>query len=322
LKDRFGRNIQYMRISVTDRCNLRCRYCMPEDIGKIPMNRLLTYEEIAEVAAAAAELGITDLRVTGGDPLVRRETETLIGMLKSIPGIRKVSMTTNGVLLENKLSSLLAAGLSGVNISLDTLKEETFRKITGFDALSDVKRGIRAAVRSGIPVRINSVLLKGVNEGEWRDLAALARDYPMDVRFIEMMPIGYGRLYHPVSNRDLLERLRLEYPDMEPDDVLHGSGPAKYWRVPGWKGSIGLISPINGKFCSECNRIRLTSTGKLKPCLCYGSSIDLMPVLRDGHSGGTLKEIIRLAILRKPKEHCFETRSEVTEKNSMNRIGG
>ncbi len=325
MKDHFNRTIDYMRISITDRCNLRCKYCMPRDIELTSMDNLLTYEEILRVAAAAGGLGIKKLKVTGGEPLVRKGCVRLVRELKQLPGIEQVTLTTNGVLLGESLAELAAAGLDGVNISLDTLRRERFTEITGRDNLQAVLDNIEKAIASGIPVKLNVVLQKGLNEDEWAQLAGLARDHRLDVRFIELMPIGFGKSAKGVSGDELLGNMKERWPDIARDPEIHGNGPAVYYHVPGWQGSIGLISAIHGKFCDSCNRIRLTSMGKLKPCLCYGDTVDLVPLLRSGADSDIdqrLKEAIATAVAGKPAEHCFEQVSGVTETSQMVSIGG
>lgn len=323
VKDQFGRSITYLRISITDRCNLRCRYCMPDGVQCVPMRDILTYEEITEIASAAARLGITDIRVTGGEPLVRRGAPALVGMLKAVPGIRHVFMTTNGVLLAEHLPALLDAGLDGVNISLDTLRADTYQAITGSDALPAAKEGIRAALAAGLPVRLNAVLQKGINEDEWQALAGLARENPLDVRFIEMMPIGAGKNFTGCYNDALLARMKEVWPDINKDAAGHGCGPARYYHIPGWQGSIGLISAMHGRFCDRCNRIRLTAQGILKPCLSYAGTADLRPVLRSGRPHEQeLEKAIRDAIYEKPRQHCFGETEDGMESENMNRIGG
>lgn len=325
MQDSYGREISYMRISITDRCNLRCRYCMPDGIRTIPMAELLTYEEIVRVAAAAAELRISRIKVTGGEPLVRKGATSLIRMLKGVPGITEVTMTTNGILLEKEMPVLLDAGLDAVNISLDSLQAERYKQITGKDELSAVLRGIDAAVESGLRVKINAVLQKDVNEDEWEDLIDLAKDRLLDVRFIEMMPIGYGKHFSCVSNTWLRERMKKKWPDLWEDTSRHGNGPAVYVHIPGYKGSVGFISAMHGKFCGSCNRIRMSSTGRLKPCLCYGASVDLREILRDGkpeEEQQRLKAAIEEAIRTKPEAHCFEKPEEITEHHRMSGIGG
>lgn len=324
--DQYGRNINYMRISVTDRCNLRCRYCMPDGIELVHMKEILTFEEIVEITEAAVQLGISRIKITGGEPLVRPGCADLVRMIKEIPGIEQVTMTTNGVLLRKYLEDLISAGLDAVNISLDTLNRERYALITGRDTFTEVMAGIREAAASPLRVKINTVLQQGVNDVEWLSLAELARDHPLDVRFIEMMPIGYGADVPGVSNTVLYEELKENYPQVIEDLSEHGNGPAVYVHIPGWQGSVGFISAIHGKFCSTCNRIRLSSQGMIKPCLCYGDTADLRSILRGEEDPGF--RVIRLcdtlseAIYNKPSQHSFEEEDKITEKDSMSRIGG
>ena len=269
MKDSFGREIDYMRISITDRCNLRCRYCMPDGISWIPMEEILTYEEIKVVVEEAAKLGIKKIKVTGGEPLVRLGCPAFVGMLKEVPGIEQVTLTTNGVYLAEYAEELKRNGLDAVNVSLDTLDAERFEKITGRDGLDAVLEGIQAALDHQIPVKVNVVLQKEENETEWKALTELTRNRKLDVRFIEMMPIGYGKRFEPVYNEVLLKKLKEEYGELVPDTRKHGNGPAVYYQIPGFEGSVGFISAIHGKFCDQCNRIRMTSTGDIKACLCF-----------------------------------------------------
>jgi len=336
MKDRYNRTIDYMRISITDRCNLRCTYCMPQEITLTSMENILTYEEILRICNAAVELGITRFKVTGGEPLVRKGCVTLIREMKRIPGIEQVTMTTNGVLLGQYLEELISAGIDGINISLDTLDADRYERITGKNELSAVMENIGRAINSGIRVKLNAVLQNGVNEDEWEHIALLARTNRLDVRFIEMMPIGFGKNCRGVSGRELFEKMKTRWPDLETVEDIHGNGPAVYYHVPGWKGSIGLINAIHGKFCASCNRIRLTSRGMLKPCLCYGDTVDLMPILRgdqenaatgSGPDGNVeTKDMIRRAIAEaiaeKPAQHCFEQKNHITEESQMVSIGG
>ncbi|MBE7004841.1 MAG: GTP 3',8-cyclase MoaA, partial [Ruminococcaceae bacterium] len=319
--DRFGRNIDYMRVSITDRCNLRCRYCMPEGVELVPMREILTYEEIGEICAVAAALGVRKLKVTGGEPLVRLGCAELIRMLKAIPGVEQVTLTTNGVLLARYLPELLDAGLDAVNVSLDTLDRERYASITGRDELDAVLSGVDAALASGLRLKLNAVLQRGVNDDEWFSLAGLARDRALDVRFIELMPIGSGREIAGVENAALRAELLRRYPALEEDASVHGNGPAVYVRVPGWTGSVGFISAMHGKFCDRCNRLRLTAQGRVKPCLCYGESVDLMPLLRGGARGAEREALLRQAledaVASKPAQHCFEAPERVTEKARM-----
>ena len=325
MKDQCQRNIDYMRVSVTDRCNLRCRYCMPKDIELLPMEEILSFEEILEIIHQAASLGIRKIKITGGEPLVRKNCTGLIAKIRETEGIEKVTLTTNGILLPEYIEDLKAAGIDGINISLDTLRKDRFQEITGFDALDQVLAGIDASLNAGIRTKINTVLQKGVNDGEWQDLMLLAKDRPLDVRFIEMMPIGYGAVSTGVSDIELRSKIRELYPGTEEDHTVHGNGPAVYVRIPGFCGGVGFIAAINEKFCKDCNRIRLTSAGRIKPCLCYGDSFDLREILRTKEGperDALLKETLQKAITYKPKEHCFEAKSSVTEKKKMSQIGG
>lgn len=324
--DRYGRSVDYLRVSVTDRCNLRCRYCMPEGVEPAPMRDILTYEEIREVCAAAAALGVRRLKVTGGEPLVRRDCAELIRMLKALSGIEQVTLTTNGVLLKRYLPELLDAGLDAANVSLDTLDRARYQAITGRDELSAVLAGIDRALASGLRLKLNVVPQRGVNDDEWLALASLAKDRPLDVRFIELMPIGSARGIAGMDNAALLEELRRRYPELEEDAAVRGNGPAVYVGVPGWKGGVGFISAMHGKFCDRCNRLRLTAQGKLKPCLCYADAVDLMPLLRGGADGAAREALLRQAledaVASKPAQHCFESPERVTERTHMAGIGG
>ncbi len=327
MKDTYGRTIDYMRISITDRCNLRCRYCMPDGVELVPMSDILTFEEIVRIAAAAAKAGIRKFKVTGGEPLVRLGCPELVGELKQITGVEQVTLTTNGVLLSKYLEPLAAAGLDGVNISLDTLNRRTYERITGRDELNQVLKSIDLTVEKGIPVKLNCVLQKGLNAHEWEDLIRFTRERPIDVRFIELMPIGYGREFEAVYNEELLEKLQALCPDLEPDERVHGNGPAIYYRLPGAKGSIGFISAMHGKFCAHCNRLRLTSRGMLKPCLCYEDSVDVGRIIRQNGPGRDeinrqIQEAIRQAVALKPECHSFEALDGVTERKRMIEIGG
>lgn len=321
MQDILGRKIEYMRISITDRCNLRCRYCMPEGTQLLPMGELLTYEEILAVCREAAALGITRFKITGGEPLVRRGAAGLIRQMKALPGVEQVTLTTNGILLKENIRQLADAGIDGINISLDSLDRENYKNITGFDMLSQVLEGIDAALEANCKVKINSVLQKGVNDHEWRQLTELARDRKMDVRFIELMPIGYGDAAKGISGEKLEARIREAYPGVEEDLSPHGNGPARYIRIPGFAGSIGFISAVHGPFCGTCNRIRMTSTGDVKPCLCYDDHFSVKDAVREGDMP-EVRRLLEQAILAKPKSHCFNEEKEITEKKKMIQIGG
>ena len=320
--DSTRREIHYLRLSVTDLCNLRCRYCMPDGVEKLEREAVLTYEEFLRLAALFAQCGIDTVRVTGGEPLVRKNVAQLVAGLKNIPGIRKVTMTTNGILLAQQLPALLAAGLDSVNISLDTLRPEVFRQITARDEFAAVQAGLQAALESGIPVKLNCVPQAGVNEGELEDLAALAENRPLQVRFIEMMPIGYGAAMPCISGPELRQRFARRWPELQPlTEAAFGDGPAVYYTVPGWQGSIGFIAAVHGKFCTSCNRVRLTSQGFLRPCLASEAGCDLRALLRSGADDTQLLAAIRETIWAKPREHHFED-SSMPATRGMYRIGG
>lgn len=338
MKDSYGRKINYLRISITDRCNLRCRYCMPEDIDTVPMGQILSYEEIAEVSRCAAKLGISKIRITGGEPLIRRDVCDLIRMLKAIPGIDTVALTTNGVLLEQMVPGLAEAGVDGINVSLDTLDRKRYELITGKDELDSVLKGIEAAERIGIPLKINAVSLDpgryfGLSSqgedarlpGDFSDIIGLAQYRPVDVRFIELMPIGYGKDCPGIGHDRLIGMVRDAYPGLEKEEV-QGAGPAVYYRIPGYRGRVGFISAIHGRFCDSCNRIRLTSMGFLKSCLCYDTGVDIKDLLRSDmaheQKAKALLEGIRQCILQKPAAHVFSGEGEITEKKAMSAIGG
>lgn len=340
MKDKWGRTIDYLRISITDRCNLRCKYCMPYGVKPVSHQDNLTFEEIREMVCCGAGLGIRQIKITGGEPLVRKGCCELIRMIKAVPGIEHVTLTTNGILLEEYLDELVKSGIDGVNISLDTVDEALYRRITGYDGLEAVLRVLKRASELPIPIKVNAVSVdwsdfgdtmeNGVQAGhkclagkdEWREIVQLAKRYPVDVRLIEMMPIGYGKKYRTVSHTELLAKMRQEFPGMERDKRAHGFGPAVYYRVPGFLGSIGLISAVHGKFCESCNRVRLTAQGYLKGCLCYEDGVDLRAILRGGGGRTELEAAMREAIAGKPAAHCFEAPEKITEHRNMVDIGG
>ena len=323
--DRYQRDIHYLRLSVTDLCNLRCRYCMPDGVEKLEREAVLTYEEFLRLAALFARCGIDTVRVTGGEPLVRKNVAQLVAGLKATPGIRRVTLTTNAVLLAEQLPALLDAGLDSVNISLDTLRPEVFRQITARDDFAAVQAGLQAALESGLPVKLNCVPQAGVNEGELEALAALAKDNAMQVRFIEMMPIGYGAAMPCISGPELRARFARRWPELAPlspaQEHALGDGPAVYYTVPGWQGSIGFIAAVHGKFCASCNRVRLTSQGFLRPCLASETGCDLRALLRSGADDAQLLAAIRETIWAKPREHHFND-SSMSATRGMYRIGG
>lgn len=321
--DQYGRRINYLRISVTDRCNLRCRYCMPEGVQDVGMKNILTFEEIWEIVKTGVSLGITHIRITGGEPLVRKGCADLILGIRKIPGVETITMTTNGVLLGNYAKQLKEAGVDGVNISLDTLDPEEFCQITGKRELPAVLAGIRAAKDAGLPVKLNAVNRKELDPVP---LVRYAQNENLPLRFIEMMPVGYGKQYVGRSNEELREMLEKTFGTAEKlvdsEELSRmGSGPAVYYRFSDLKVPVGFISAIHGKFCDTCNRVRLTAEGYLKLCLCYDQGVDLRHVLREGKKEN-LRTVMEEAIFRKPAAHCFERPSEMTETHEMVKIGG
>ena len=321
--DRYGRVINYLRISVTDRCNLRCCYCMPEGVQDVGMKNILTFEEIWEIVRTGVSLGITHIRITGGEPLVRKGCVDLIRGIREIPGVETITMTTNGVLLGNYGKQLKEAGVDGVNISLDTLDPEEFYKITGKRELQEVLAGIRAAKTAGLPVKLNAVNRKELDP---IPLVRYAQEENLPLRFIEMMPVGYGKKYVGRSNEELRETLeavcgKAECMTNRKELSRMGSGPAVYYQFSDLKVPVGFISAIHGKFCDTCNRVRLTAEGYLKLCLCYDKGEDLRRVLREGEKEN-LRTIMEQTIFRKPAAHCFEHPAEMTETHEMVKIGG
>ena len=321
--DRYGRVINYLRISVTDRCNLRCCYCMPEGVQDVGMKNILTFEEIWEIVRTGVSLGITHIRITGGEPLVRKGCVDLIRGIREIPGVETITMTTNGVLLGNYGKQLKEAGVDGVNISLDTLDPEEFYKITGKRELQEVLAGIRAVKTAGLPVKLNAVNRKELDP---IPLVRYAQEENLPLRFIEMMPVGYGKKYVGRSNEELRETLeavcgKAECMTNREELSRMGSGPAVYYQFSDLKVLVGFISAIHGKFCDTCNRVRLTAEGYLKLCLCYDEGEDLRRVLREGEKEN-LRTIMEQTIFRKPAAHCFEHPAEMTETHEMVKIGG
>ena len=322
LSDSFQRPLNYLRISVTDRCNLRCIYCMPsEGIPLMSHEDILSYEEICIVARAAAELGIVKVRLTGGEPLVRAKLTNLLAMLARIQGIDDISLTTNAVLLQRYADELKGAGLRRVNVSLDSLRSDRFQRITRVGNLDDVLGGIEAARQAGLdPVKTNTVVIRGMNDDEVLDFARLTIEDEWHVRFIEYMPFSNGEkvdhLLVPVSEiKQRIETLS----KLEPS-LSSGGGPAKYFRLPGARGTIGFISPVSEHFCRACNRLRLTADGRLRPCLFSDTEIDLREPLRQGAAADDIKRLIQEAASCKPEGH--KLRAGTTCERFMAQIGG
>ena len=314
MTDGCGRTIDYLRLSVTDRCNYRCRYCMPEEgVCKREHREMLTLEELAEVAAACVGCGVRKIRLTGGEPLVRRGIVDLCRQLRAIPDLRELCLTTNGSLLPDLAAPLRAAGVDRLNISLDTLRPERFAQMTRLGQLSDVLEGIRAAEDAGFrDLKFDTVLIGGFNDDEIADFAALTRDHPWEMRFIELMPMG------PCADWDKScflsgEIVLAREPALQ---SVESQGVARRYRLPGAKGTVGLISPVSHDFCAECRRIRVTADGKLKGCLHSREEIDLR-----GLHGWQLQNAIRQGITQKPQRHHLTERKSDTPRN-MNQIGG
>lgn len=324
MTDRYGRVIDYLRISITDRCNLRCVYCMPAGgIKSIPHNEILSYEEIMRIVRAAALDGIRKIKITGGEPLVRKNVSELIYQIKQVEGIKDVTLTTNGIFFSGIGRELVEAGLSGVNFSLDCLDPVTFHSLTRVDAFSRVIEAIELSLGMGLHTKVNCVPIGESGAGQFIAVACLAKFYPLDVRFIELMPIGLGKKLTPIASDEVISALTREFGEPEPSPTIHGNGPASYYDFPGFKGSIGIIGALSHEFCENCNRVRLTADGRLKLCLCYNSGVDLKPLLRNGVSDGDLAGIIRKTIYEKPLAHSFNSiDGETAETRKMVQIGG
>ncbi|KAF1084106.1 Cyclic pyranopterin monophosphate synthase [Sporotomaculum syntrophicum] len=326
MQDRFQRHINYLRISLTDRCNLRCAYCMPpEGIQWLPHNEILTIEEILAVVKAGVEVGIRKVRLTGGEPLVRRGIVDLIKRLNDIPEIDDIALTTNGMLLGAMASDLKSAGLKRVNVSLDTLNPIRFQRITRYGNLEIVMCSIDTALEYGLePVKINTVAMRGFNDDELVDLARLTLEKPLHVRFIELMPIGTSDDWSHIrfiSSQEIRELISKSLGNLEDVKKVTGSGPARYYRISGALGTIGFISAVSNHFCATCNRMRLTASGQLRPCLFSGREVDLKQVLRSGAGHDELVCIFKEAIMSKPNSHDL-TASWEKDDRIMSQIGG
>jgi cyclic pyranopterin phosphate synthase len=323
LTDNFNRIINYLRISITDRCNLRCRYCTESSFSFIPHDEVLRYEEIIRLARIAASLGVTKIRLTGGEPLRRRGLAALIGQIGAIGGIDDIGLTTNGVDLADEVEKLKEAGLRRVNISLDSLKAERFAYITRVDAFDKVMRSIRAAKDAGLhPVKINTVIIRGFNDDEVLDFAAFAKERELEVRFIEFMPFGEGALWDRskiISSAELEGMIREEH-DLSPG-TNSNHGPARMFRLNGSAGQVGFISPMSTHICHACNRIRLTPDGKLKPCLFSDMEHDVKALLRAGAGDEEVADFMKAAVKSKP-ERKQEAGSIRMCQRSMRNIGG
>ena len=322
MTDQFGREINYARISVTDRCNLRCRYCMPEcGVKKISHAEILSLEEILRVSEIFSRLGIRKIRLTGGEPLLRKNLPTLVRALKNLSGIEQVTLTTNGVLLKNFSAELIAAGLDGINLSLDTLDEKIFSELTRRKLFGNVRDGLQTVLGARLNLKINCVPLRGVNDGEILRLASLAEKNFIKVRFIELMPIGcaWSSGLRGIPTAEIFSTLEKNFGALVPVREKNSlQGPAKYFRPKNFIGQIGFIDALEHKFCGACNRIRLTAEGFLKTCLSFDAGLDVKKILRAGDGDEEIAEKIRDAIYRKPREHFFSG----TTNFQMYQVGG
>ncbi|MDR2550242.1 MAG: GTP 3',8-cyclase MoaA [Desulfobulbus sp.] len=334
LVDLFARPISYLRLSLTDRCNLRCRYCVTEEesngcLTKLTHDELLSYEELLRVVRVAVGMGIAKVRLTGGEPLVRRNVMQFIRDLTRIKGLDDVRITTNGVLLERYGRELYEAGVTKVNISLDSFKPERVAAITGVDCFGQVWRGVETALALGFsPVKLNMVAMRHVNDDELTDFALLSRRLPVQVRFIEFMPIGESSRWNAdtyIGTDEIMARIAA-LGELIPMEKGRSDGPAKVYRLGADAvGTLGFISPISHHFCSRCNRLRLTSSGGLRSCLLHDYEIDLRPVLRDGSDDEALRQALLAAIRNKPEGHHLDERLRRSGSDChgrMSRIGG
>jgi len=326
LIDKYNRHLNYLRISITDRCNLRCLYCMPHDgLAKLRHEDILTYEEILRLATIAVNLGVNKIRLTGGEPLIRKGLFQLLPTLANLPGLKDISMTTNGIYLKENLDKIKSAGMKRINISLDTLHSEKYRKITGYDGFEKVCDGIRSAEKLGFnPIKINMVVMQGINDDEIVDFARLSLDHPYHIRFIEYMPSGFadqGTQLHHVPNSAVKEQIirlgkLVQVLNTEID------GPTDRFRLEGAPGEIGFISPLTHHFCQVCNRLRLTASGHLRPCLLSDRGIDLKTPMRAGASDNDLARIFLKAAENKPRAHGLVAENCGSLSGQMSAIGG
>jgi len=335
LIDNFGREISYLRVSITDRCNYRCIYCQPEkQFEFIPHQEILRFEEIVEIVQEAVNLGITKVRITGGEPLVREGIVDFIKKLREIKKLEDISLTTNGFFLSEYAEKLKDAGLNRVNISLDSLQEEKYKKITRGGSLEKALKGIDSALKAGLlPIKINTVLIRGVNDDEVEDFVRLTLERPLNIRFIEFMPSGEEVINEFenkfISVQEIKEKLIKKYL-LNPIKISTANGPAKYYQIKGGQGTIGFITALSQHFCKTCNRIRLTSEGKLRPCLFSNKEIDIKRAIRklarDKNEGFLRKKIIRdklkEAVKLKPEGHKLNIKNQENLSFHMSRIGG
>jgi cyclic pyranopterin phosphate synthase len=325
LIDSYGRVHNNLRISVTDRCNLRCTYCMPEEVVFMDRRELLTFEEITHFVQVAAPLGIDKIRLTGGEPLMRRDLYRLAALVTAVPGIKDVGLTTNGILLADQAQALYDAGLRRINVSLDTLDAERFRQVARRDGLEEVLKGIEAARRAGFhPIKVNAVIVRGMNEMDVAPLARWAREWALEMRFIEYMPIGAepwerGRVYFA---HEMLEQIERDVAPLAPAKDYDPRAPAMDFEYTDGSGRVGFIASVSRPFCRSCNRLRLTADGKLRNCLFALTEVDVKPLLRGTSDDAQLAEIIRQNVRDKWEGHEINTSRFIKPDRTMHAIGG
>ena len=335
MKDQFGREVSYLRLSVTDNCNLRCIYCMPEDAKNESDNNNLTIDEYCRTVEIFSRLGIRKVRITGGEPLIRKGIDELIGRISTIPEIEEIAITTNGLLLERYLDKFMESGVTSLNISIDSVNKENFHKITRGGDLEKVTGSLRKARDNGMEVKLNTVIIRGVNDHEILDLVRFAMENHVDIRFIELMPIGCARNLKGMKSEEIIEILKGDPGMRIVQETVEGSpgnkeimrtGPAQYYSIPGTGKRIGFISPLSSCFCDTCNRIRVTSDGKIKQCLYYKANIDLKELFRNkGMPDEELIKIVEREIYTKNRKHDFNDYEKDTDKREeriMSSIGG
>lgn len=319
MKDKYGRQIDYLRISITDRCNLNCRYCKPEIETKLQHSDILTYEEILEICRAAVALGINKFKITGGEPLLRKGCSDFLQQLKALPGVQQVTLTTNGIYLQQHLTALRQMGLDGINISLDTVDAADYQALTGSNAVEIVKEAVRQAAAQGLRVKLNCVPLAQMGQQELLELLQFAEEVKVPLRFIELMPLACNQQLRGLTGAAIRSLLNRHGIVLQPEASHYGNGPAVYYRADNLQIPVGFIQPLHNKFCASCNRVRLTAVGFLKTCLHSASGIDLKKLLRGGCSGEQLRQAISEAIWQKPAGHQFDEQAGTF---SMNEIGG
>lgn len=316
--DQYNRKIDYLRISLTDRCNLHCRYCRPEVSEHVPHNEILRYEELLRICRAALQLGIRKFKITGGEPLLRKGCSDFIASLKQLDGVEQVTLTTNGTLLAQQLPALVQAGVDSINVSLDTLNAAYYKELTG-GSLSSVLQSLRELQAAGIPFKLNCVPLAENGLTDIMQLLKLAHSYNAPLRFIELMPLDCNTNLHGLSGSEIRSQLEQAGLQLQPDAQRYGNGPASYWRIGGYKMPVGFIEPLHNKFCTVCNRVRLTSVGMLKPCLYSDAGMNLKRLLRDGGSDADLLQAMQEIIYAKPAGHSFDVKAAHF---NMSQIGG